>query len=119
VLSVGQCQADHAALSAVLARHFGAVVIPADTALEAERLLNDDAFSLVLVNRILDADGARGLDLIQRLKREPIPAAVPVMLVSNHDEAQAEAVSSGAVGGFGKATLGHPAMLEKVRPFLT
>lgn len=117
VLSIGQCAADHSSISAVLERHFGATVVAADTAAEAEKLLAEP-FSLVLVNRILDADGSKGLDLIRRLKREPAAADIPVMLVSNLDDAQAEAAAVGAVAGFGKAALGQPGMLERVRPFL-
>ena len=40
-------------------------------------------FDLVLVNRVLDADGSSGLDLIRAIKADPDLANVPVMLVSN------------------------------------
>ncbi len=36
------------------------------------------------------------------------------MLVSNHEDAQAEAVAAGALPGFGKASLGQPGMIERV-----
>ena len=35
-------------------------------------------------------------------------------LVSNHADAQSEAVQAGAAPGFGKAELGRPAMLARV-----
>jgi hypothetical protein len=41
-----------------------------------------------------------------------------VMLVSNHEDAQRAAVEAGAVPGFGKAALGHPAMLARMGNYL-
>jgi hypothetical protein len=40
------------------------------------------------------------------------------MLISNYEDAQKEAQAAGAVAGFGKAALGQPAMLDRVRPYL-
>jgi len=47
------------------------------------------------------------VDLIRMLKSDPDLAAIPVMLVSNHPEAQTEATSLGALPGFGKSELGE------------
>ncbi len=116
VLSVGQCGADHGALSRSLTTHFGAEVVAAHTADEAVRLLEAHAFDLVLLNRVFDADGASGLDLVRRLAGGG--TKVPVMLVSNHDSAQQEAIQLGARPGFGKASLDRPAMLDRVREVL-
>jgi len=41
-----------------------------------------------------------------------------VMLVSNYEDAQKEAVAAGALAGFGKASLGRPAMIESLRSVL-
>jgi len=43
---------------------------------------------------------------------------VPVMLVSNYQEAQQQAVGAGAVPGFGKDSLGRPSMIALLKPFL-
>ncbi len=72
----------------------------------------------MLVNRVFDADGSSGLDFIKTLKADAALTATPVMLVSNYEDAQAQAVAVGAVPGFGKATLGQPAMLERVKAYL-
>jgi CheY-like chemotaxis protein len=117
VLSVGQCWADHSSISRTLQHHFGADVIGADSTEAALDQLSREAFDLVLVNRVFDADGTSGLQLIKQLKQEG-SEQVPVMLVSNYEDAQQEAVSAGAVPGFGKAALGLPLMLAKVKPFL-
>jgi CheY-like chemotaxis protein len=119
VLSVGQCWADHGSISRTLQRSFGAEVVGADTAPEALERLRHEGFDLVLVNRVLDADGSPGVDLIRSVRADERLKDVPVMLVSNHEEAQEEAVAAGASRGFGKAALGQPHMLGLVRPFLT
>ena len=118
VLSIGQCFADHAAIAHRLNRDFGADVVAASDWVEALSLLRSESFALVLVNRILDADGSPGLDVIKELKSDEALRALPVLLVSNHEQAQREAVQAGAEMGFGKAALGQPAMLGRVRPFL-
>ena len=71
-------------------------------------------FDLVLVNRKFDADNSDGLELIRQLKADAALAAVPVMLVTNYPEYQAEAVAAGALPGFGKAELRSPATKEKL-----
>src|SRR5947208_2898845 len=102
VLSVGQCMADHGSISRTLHRSFGAEVVAAHTADEALERLRHDTFALVLVNRVLDADGSSGLDLISRVKADEGLRPVPVMLVSNYQDAQGQAVAAGAEPGFGK-----------------
>ena len=118
VLSVGQCFADHSSLSRTLKQHFDAEVVPADGAAEALGLLEQQKFDLVLVNRVFDANGAAGLDLIRQLTQRPPEAIVPVMLVSNYEEAQREAVAAGARPGFGKAALGQPQTLARLKEVL-
>ena len=58
ILSVGQCSADHGAISGTLARLLNARVTKADTATEALDALRASAFDLILVNRVGDLDGA-------------------------------------------------------------
>lgn len=118
VLSAGQCGADHSGISWTLRGEFGAVVVGADSIDEAVELLHNDDFSLVLVNRVFDADGSSGVDFIRRLKADEELRSLPFMLVSNYEDAQRDAVAAGAEAGFGKASLGHPAMLERMRRFL-
>ena len=90
----------------------------ADTQEEALEKLRQEAFALVFVNRVFDADGSSGLDLIRRIKADEQLQAVPVMLVSNYEDAQTEAAEAGAAPGFGKAALGQRRMLDRVRAFL-
>jgi two-component system chemotaxis response regulator CheY len=118
VLSVGQCFADHGAISRTLGQQFAAEVVAADTAAEALAAVRQQVFDLVLVNRVLDADGSSGLEVIRQIKADEAVRQVPVMLVSNHEDAQRQAVELGALPGFGKAALGQPPMLARLKPFL-
>jgi two-component system chemotaxis response regulator CheY len=107
ILSIGQCSFDHASISRHLGKAYGAVVTAADTRGQALTSLRAGEFDLVLVNRVLDGDGSSGIDLIRAIKAEAELAGLPVMLVSNYAEAQAEAKAAGALPGFGKADLRH------------
>jgi two-component system chemotaxis response regulator CheY len=118
VLSIGQCGADHANLKGTIERHFRAEVVPAETTEDALAELRQNSFALVLVNRVLDADASSGLDLVKRMKAEPSLQDIPVMLVSNLDDAQREAIQAGAVPGFGKAALGQPRMIGRLSAYL-
>ncbi len=118
VLSVGQCMADHGAISRTLRQAFGAEVAAADGIDDALTRLRAEEFALVLVNRVFDADGDSGLDLIKALKADAALQRVAVMLVSDYEDAQAQAAAAGAAPGFGKAALGQPAMLDRVKPYL-
>jgi CheY-like chemotaxis protein len=118
VLSIGQCLADHGAIERTLHQNFGAEVEAADTPAEASDKLRETTFDLVLVNRILDRDGSSGLEVISQLKRDDALHAIPVILVSNYPDAQEQAQNRGALPGFGKANLGQPVMLGRIREVL-
>jgi CheY-like chemotaxis protein len=118
VLSVGQCYADHLAITRTLEEHFSAEITAADDAEEALARLREVSFDLVLVNRIFDRDGSEGTALIKAMKSDDALKKIPVMLVSNYEDSQNEAVAAGATPGFGKAALGQPGMVERVRKVL-
>jgi CheY-like chemotaxis protein len=118
VLSVGQCMADHTGIAWTLRQHFAAEVVPADTAAEALDRLRQEPFDLVLVNRIFDADGDSGLDVIRRLQANEKLRHVPVMLVSNYPEPQRQAQELGAKPGFGKAALCEAPTIARLQAFL-
>jgi two-component system chemotaxis response regulator CheY len=118
ILSVGQCAFDHSNISRTFQSSFGTEVVPANTADEALQKLQQGPFALVLVNRIFDRDGDSGLALLRQLKETPELSQVPVMLVSNFEDAQQQAVAAGALQGFGKSALGRPEMLDRVRVVL-
>jgi CheY-like chemotaxis protein len=118
ILSVGQCAADHSRISRTFQQAFAAEVIGVDTNVEALDKLRREAFALVLVNRVFDADGASGLDFIKHVKSDAALTQMPLMLVSNYTDAQKQAVEAGATPGFGKAELGAVQMIERVKGVL-
>ena len=70
-------------------------------------------------NRILDADGSSGMELIKQIKADTALRNVPVMLVSNYDHYQEEAVKEGALKGFGKGALGQPQTIARLKSYLS
>jgi len=118
ILSLGQCAPDHASISGMVRQQFGAEVVAAHTYEDALAKLRSGGFALVLVNRVLDFDGQPGLDFIDRLKEDEVLDSLPVMLVSNHTDAQEEAVAHGALPGFGKSALRQPETVVRLRAVL-
>ncbi len=118
VLDVGQCAFDHASIRRYLENEFDASVVQAHSTDEALSQLRKGSFDLVLINRILDADGSEGLEIIEQIKADPQLAAVPVMMVTNYPEHQEHAVDAGAEPGFGKAQLETDQTRERLSTYL-
>jgi len=118
VLDVGQCNADHHNISAMLQEAFDAQIIRAHTAADAMAAAREHRLDLVLVNRILDADHTEGLKVIHGLKTDDATRTLPVMLVSNYADAQEQAMGLGAVRGFGKAALSKPETVNLLANYL-
>jgi ActR/RegA family two-component response regulator len=91
----------------------GARMDIAHSAAEAKRMMAETPYALVLVNRIFDGDGDKGLSFITAMKKDDAGAAM--MLVSDYPEAQAQAVASGAMEGFGKSQLHDPALAARLQ----
>lgn len=115
VLSVGQCSLDGPNIARQLKATFDVSVVDAESADEAHEEVDARPFDLILINRILDATGEDGVQLLKQLRQT---TDAPAMLVSNYDDAQQRAVAAGAAQGFGKNNLGESGMLTAVRPFL-
>lgn len=118
VLDVGNCDPDHAAITAFFTSNFdvqmGRAKLPADTMSQ----LKSGDWDLVVINRKLDEDYTDGLEIIKQMKADPETKDVPVMLVTNLPEHQELAVAEGALKGFGKLEYGDPAAVERVRAVL-
>lgn len=114
VIDLGQCDPDHASIRRLL-EQCGASVERAHSEQDAKRLLAAGNVELVLVNRLLDADGSDGMAIIRELVTL---GTAPVMLVSNYPEYQKIAVAMGALPGFGKAAIREPETLAMLRRVL-
>lgn len=117
ILDVGNCTPDHGAIKAMLQSHFNAEVTQAESAKQAAQLLQESKFDLILVNRIFDATGESGLELIQSIATQQ--PTQPVMLISNYEEHQAKARTYGAKLGFGKAAINSDETMAKIQAALT
>lgn len=71
--------------------------------------------TLLLVNRVLDGSfkaGGSGIDMIRELTEQE--GSPPVMLISNYEESQQEAMQAGAMRGFGKSHIGDISIRDRV-----
>jgi CheY-like chemotaxis protein len=118
ILDVGNCDPDHAAIKGMLQQYFDVDVDRVMYVEDALQQLAKHRYRLVLVNRLVFADGSEGMPLIQRMQEEELTQDVPVMMVSNYADAQKKAIASGAVRGFGKADLGTDGVIELLKDFL-
>ena len=111
---VGHCWADRFGLKAAVKRAVPGARIEKANDMNALRA-NLDAGAVLLVNRVLDGrfETGSGVELIQLLAGTgDLPAAI---LISNHDDAQADAEAAGALPGFGKSQLGDEAAINLLR----
>ena len=118
VLDVGQCGPDHAAIRSYVERNFGAEVRQTHRAGDTMAELRKCKYDLVLINRKLDSDYSDGTEILRSIKADAALASIPVMIVSNHAEAQDNAVALGAVYGFGKAEIGSSDVVSRLEPYL-
>ena len=111
---VGHCGPDSYLLKSAISRAVpGAAIVFAND--ERSLRANLHRGNILLVNRVLDSDfdAEGGVELIERLsKGEERPA---MMLVSNLEDAQLQAVQAGALPGFGKRELNLPRTAELLR----
>jgi response regulator RpfG family c-di-GMP phosphodiesterase len=117
VISVGQCGYDNSRIRSLIRSIDSTVEIKeTDSHQETmEVLASLGEAALVLVNRVFDMDGSSGMDLIGQLKSKDSEFAnIPVMLVSNYEKSQAEAIANGAIQGFGKSELQSVETRQKI-----
>ena len=118
ILDVGQCNPDHASLTQFLQSHFDVEIDRSHQLDDSLEKLRDTAYDLVLINRKLDRDYTDGMAILERIKSDDSLKSIPVMIISNYDDAQEAAIASGAEPGFGKAELSENRTVEKVRAVL-
>lgn len=118
VLDVGNCDPDHGMIRRMLERHFDVEidrVMFVDEAMEAMRRTE---YALVLVNRLIFADGSPGIDLLRMAKADDALAGVSIMMVSNFPEAHEASVAAGGIQGFGKASVGSAETIGRLADVL-
>ena len=118
VLNVGQCVPDHGSITRFLQSTFHVDIDKVDTAADTLDHLKKHPYDLVLINRKLDIDYSDGTEILRLIKADPALASVPVMIVTNYKEHQENAVTLGAVYGFGKDELGSSDAIARLEPYL-
>lgn len=118
VLDVGNCDPDHAMISSMLRKNFDVVIDRVMFVHEAMERLKATSYGLVLFNRLVFADSSPGIDLLRQARSDQSLSNVPMMMISNYAESQAESVAAGGVPGFGKAGVNHPKTIETLSQYL-
>jgi len=119
ILDIGQCGFDHSNISSFLTSHFDVEVDRAHQWTDAEAKLQEQSYDLILINRLLDRDRSEGLLILKQLKATDDYSNIPVMLVSNYEDAQQTAMAAGAVSGFGKSDLNSNETKQKIASVLS
>lgn len=113
ILLVGHCGVDGPRLKDELSKALpGTAVERINTESDLKSAVGDGA-DLLLINREPVGFEEEGLDIIKRIKSKNPDCKV--MLVSDHDDAQQQAVKAGALPGFGKSEMGSPRLAEHVK----
>jgi CheY-like chemotaxis protein len=119
ILDIGNCDMDHGNISTLLKRHFQATVHRAHGLEDTLEAMRRERYDLVTINRVMDRDGADGLEIIKSIKADPELAKTRVMMITNFDEHQQRAQQAGAVPGFGKSSLHDSETLRLLSENLT
>ena len=119
VVDCGNCGPDYNSIRKLVQSQFDAVVLQTHGLQETLEVLAQRPVDLITVNRKLDRDYSDGLEVIRGIKADPRFASIPVMLITNYEEHQQEAMAVGAVRGFGKLAINDPATAELLQPYLS
>ena len=114
IVLVGHCGPDMFMLKSALGRAAAeAPIVTVNDTNSLSEYLNGD--SVLLVNRELDGSfGTKnGVELIAQVSKQENPPIA--MLISNYEDAQAEAVAAGARQGFGKSDLYDESTTQALR----
>lgn len=117
VISAGNCDFDGPKI-ATLVSVCGGDCIDVSTVSELKTAIAEHAPALILFNRILDLDQTQSIPLIAKMKADENYKQIPMMLISNYEESQAEAVAAGALPGFGKNALEAPETAKLIKDAL-
>jgi DNA-binding NarL/FixJ family response regulator len=116
ILLVGHCGVDGPRLKDELSSGLSSVVVDRINSDADLRQACEEGAELLLVNREPVGFDEEGLALIKQVKTDYPDCKV--MLVSDYEDAQQQAVKAGAVKGFGKSEMGSPQLIQHVKQAL-
>jgi CheY-like chemotaxis protein len=99
-------------------RHHGFIVVTASDGEEALRLAKSELPELILLDLIMPK--LHGFAVLRALKQEPSTASIPVIVISNLEQASdlKTATELGAVDYWVKANVGLEELVKRVETFL-
>ena len=113
ILLVGHCGVDGPRLKDELSKALpGTSVERVNSEADLDKAVGEGE-SLLLVNREPVGFDRAGLDIIKRVRKDN--PGCKVMLVSDYEDAQEQAVKAGALPGFGKSEMGSGRLAEHVK----
>jgi hypothetical protein len=113
ILLVGHCGVDGPRLQRDISAGVpGSEVVRVNSWGDLAEWLSEGRADLLLVNREPVGFEEEGMAIVRAVLKQCPEARV--MLVSDLEEAQAEAVAAGAMRGFGKRLMGTPQLVEEV-----
>ena len=118
LLDVGNCDPDHAMIRKMLLENFDVSIDRVMFLDDALKKMRATTYALVLFNRLIFDDGSEGIDLLKKARADQAFAAIPIMMISNFEEAQAASVAAGGVRGFGKASVFDPRTIVTLAQYL-
>jgi DNA-binding response OmpR family regulator len=78
----------------IMLEYKGYSVILADRAEKAEEIIKADDISLLIMDMLLS--GVNGTDICTELKKNPLTASIPIMMISAHPTAKQICMDAGA-----------------------
>lgn len=118
VISAGQCSFDNSRLQSLIERAGGSMQAT-NSIKDTIQSAQEREVALILINRVFDRTNESGLSAIEELKKISELSQIPLMLISNYPDYQHEAVTRGAVPGFGKDDLHNPGVVNQLKAYLT
>ncbi len=118
VLDVGNCDPDHGMIRQMLREHFDVNIDRVMFVEDALAKMRENGYDLVTFNRLIFEDGSEGIELLKKAKSDPALKALPIMMISNFDNAQAASVAAGGEPGFGKKSVFAATTVELLSKYL-
>lgn len=116
-LIVGNCNYDGPKIVSMIQDNVeDSEAIESKTINEAIKMLKDEHFDLIAVNRVGDKDKKNALELIDWVQKND--KDTPIMIITNFEDKMHESIKHGAVPGFGKKQLESEDTIKLLKKYL-
>jgi PleD family two-component response regulator len=118
LLDVGNCDPDHGMIKQMLSENFDVRIDRVMFVKNALERMRANRYDLVLYNRLIFEDNTEGIELLKATKADPALKDVPIMMISNFEDAQATSIAAGGEPGFGKKAVFASSTVELLSKYL-